>query len=128
MNENTTKGETKMDKERIAELRAKLDALGRTNFAEPFEGWIGLATELLDALEAALARAEGAGWQPIETAPKDGTRILVWIGDDFPMVAKWKESKYGSWWNPCEDLIADVLGACAPTHWMPLPAAPEPRP
>lgn len=108
-----------MDKERIAMMR-------RLNSKEVLAPHA--ICELLDALEAALARAEGAGWQPIETAPKDGTRILVWIGDDFPMVAKWKESKYGSWWNPCEDLIADVLGACAPTHWMPLPAAPEPRP
>lgn len=56
-------------------------------------------------------------WQPLETAPKDGTRVLLWIkpvnlaipyawngrewmGDDYPLNMAWA------------------------THWMPLPPPP----
>lgn len=64
-------------------------------------------------------------WQPIETAPKDGTRVLLWVP---PMIAGNVElSGYataGRW---------DSLGwhsgittlACQPTLWMPLPRPPE---
>lgn len=120
MNENTTKGETKMDKERIAELRAKLDALGRTNFAEPFEGWIGLATELLDALEAALARAEGAEahngeWESFRELFGDLTYHHQAMGcgvEGRGITARYEACEYG--WNNALERAAEIM--------------PEPRP
>ncbi len=56
-------------------------------------------------------------WQPIETAPKDGTHILVYrpeysndvIGIDF-----WRRK---CWWLSSSD--------SQPTHWMPLPEPPK---
>jgi hypothetical protein len=73
-------------------------------------------------------------WKTIETAPKDGTRILVYQDGEME-VADWYTHKYpatyterpdglyeknetegSSWWNANE---------CQhPTHWMPLPAPP----
>jgi uncharacterized protein DUF551 len=63
-------------------------------------------------------------WQPIETAPKDRTEILVFhIGSD--------EAGYMSvvWWDEFLDgwlvaALADENIYVHPTHWMPLPAAP----
>ena len=63
-------------------------------------------------------------WQPIETAPKDGTRIL----GAWPQLRKWWTIQpvffhCGDWihgWDEDEDL------ALYPTHWMPLPTPPQP--
>lgn len=59
-------------------------------------------------------------WQPIETAPKDGTVVLVIDArhdDDYPYPAHWKKG-YG-WFDPGWD------GGYSPTHWMPLPDPPN---
>lgn len=75
------------------------------------------------------------GWQPIETAPKNGSSVLVSNG----------EYVYQAWWNaepqiwnhegdlsPCWTLFEPADYYCAlhlnedpPTHWTPLPAAPK---
>lgn len=70
-------------------------------------------------------------WQPIETAPKDGTFILAVVAGFTPAVARW-EYHYGEgsfeYLDP-ESLAAyehfqayiDSSDPWAPTHWMPLP-------
>lgn len=57
-------------------------------------------------------------WQPIESAPKDGTRILL-FGDGDQVVAYFNVG-YGTWGDG--DHHDDIQGL---THWQPLPAAPE---
>jgi hypothetical protein len=59
-------------------------------------------------------------WQPIETAPKDGTKILAWEFDDYTIV--WWGVSASGWygWKFSDDWIS-----CYPTHWQPLPAPPE---
>lgn len=59
-------------------------------------------------------------WQPIETAPKDGTRILVWsqeYGGRGPLVLFWMDEH---WREPANLLSLRV----PPTHWMPIPPPP----
>lgn len=63
-------------------------------------------------------------WQPIETAPRDGTPILAYgVGcGPAPYAAIAWEPVHESWaccWDnwPLEDYAA--------THWMPLPEPPE---
>lgn len=72
------------------------------------------------------------GWQPIETAPRDGTYILVSNGRGV-WVARFKPV-YQSGWKPASpwqsmmlnhDHIPSANRKVAPTIWMPLPAAPE---
>lgn len=77
---------------------------------------------------AALARQLAErGWQSIESAPKDGTRVLVFCPseDDF-----WKEDLafyYTGIWG--EGWTHSVHGSdtdfLEPTLWMPRPPAPD---
>lgn len=78
-------------------------------------------------------------WQPIETAPKDGTMIDVWnrgYGRRIPNVC-WREQDKGITGEMGWALSA---GTCGPddfferwqylevedvTHWMPLPEPPK---
>ncbi len=61
-------------------------------------------------------------WQPIETAPRyDGTRILITGG-------VWEQPEIvladGEWWR----MRIKQGSTGQPTHWMPLPPAPEATP
>lgn len=62
-------------------------------------------------------------WQPIETAPKDGTTILLWEGESgtecwvVPVTGSWD---CGEWTLTCHG-----FSTLAPSHWMPLPDRPE---
>lgn len=80
-------------------------------------------------------------WMPIETAPKDGTWILLtggdiwkgWDGDTQPdaVVGQYTESRNfspseGHWQFAWYDggFYGEYID---PTHWMPLPAPPLPE-
>ena len=60
-------------------------------------------------------------WKPIESAPKDGSRVLIWHPDYCaPITAQW----YGSeGWKLDSDISPFWM---QPTHWMPLPPLPAP--
>lgn len=65
---------------------------------------------------------ETNAWQPIETAPKDGTRLLLAkiVGHPDHETAMWWAIT-GSWslkWNKWWDGI-EPCGLAGPTHWMP---------
>jgi hypothetical protein len=78
-------------------------------------------------------------WQPIETAPKDGKVIDVWIDGEFPRRradVSWREPTDSELWVHGGDTIEtpdatwhDCFGPLGkseqPTHWMPLPERPE---
>ena len=63
-------------------------------------------------------------WQPIETAPRDGTSMLLcrWDSNDqdvLPVVS-------GFWSRLSEVWFAEMVGRnVTPTHWMALPAPPR---
>ena len=63
-------------------------------------------------------------WQPIETAPKDGSVIIVWYFS--PLFARWcyvgKGEKKG--WASQDYWLSDDFEEYKPTHWMPLPQPP----
>ncbi len=74
-----------------------------------------------------------ADWQPIGSAPKDGSRIDLW-GINHLTWDKRGERKVNCRWGPVQDYYQrerdDWQGAGGedfePTHWMPLPEAPQP--
>lgn len=63
------------------------------------------------------------GWQPIETAPKDGTWVILARSNDAVGPNYWTDYWIGS---DIQDWAKSTLSN-PPTHWMPLPAAPTPQ-
>jgi hypothetical protein len=59
-------------------------------------------------------------WQPIETAPKDGTEILLTDGH-YKRTGYWA-TRIGAW------SIDAAVPLGMPTHWAPLPEFPPPEP
>lgn len=67
-------------------------------------------------------------WQPIETAPKDGTSILLYV-DGCVIEGNYRGSEDYKYWGYVS-LNSHGCGCCGeddpePTHWMPLPEAPK---
>ena len=61
-------------------------------------------------------------WQPIETAPKDGTKSLGFADGEMATV-EWIE--LGAYWSLVICGAFAESGEWWPTHWMPLPAPPN---
>lgn len=82
-------------------------------------------------------------WQPINTAPKDGTEILAFREDAGVFIARWDcaesflttdemeamdisdDDIFAEDWF-CADFVCGsrLDGDTVPTHWMPLPEPP----
>lgn len=68
-------------------------------------------------------------WKPIETAPKDGTEILIgWMARDgrrrggwICKIRRWRDD---AGWRRDRNHPYDLY----PTHWMPLPEPPASNP
>lgn len=74
------------------------------------------AIERIDAaLQQAMADERAAKWQPIETAPRDGTPILIAFSDGRVQQHVLKPAHVKAVWFP------DGEG---PTRWQPLPDPP----
>jgi hypothetical protein len=78
---------------------------------------------------AALAQAPVAqGWQPIETAPKDGTEVLLWLQPPYNSIEKarwfdlWGNWQIGEFPEDSDEYCG--IGSALPTHWMPIPTPP----
>lgn len=71
-------------------------------------------------------------WQPIETAPKDGARVIlgnangIWMADWRPVYVSGYQPECP--WSSAmlnHDHMVDKSGRYSPpTHWMPLPPPP----
>lgn len=115
-------------------LKAKLEwrelAMRRMNENANANHWRAIYIEdlgeMLDAFaDIVAAHLPSGAWQPIETAPRDGTRIiLAWGGsavvgyylDNSGMRRPWQ-----GWRTPSMEPTPRGLV----THWMPLPPPPE---
>jgi hypothetical protein len=61
-----------------------------------------------------------SNWQPIETAPKDGTRVVLYLPEfaEEYRIAFWARS-WGEW-----QTIPGLYSCRSASHWMPLPPPP----
>jgi len=68
-------------------------------------------------------------WQPIETAPKDGTQVDLWCcsGSDLRYGERYVDAEFlGGKWKYYSDCYEGwVTISYTPTHWMPLPSPPK---
>lgn len=104
----------------------------------PFNRFAELALTALQASGMAVVQ----GWQSIESAPKDGTVIDLWLGNDEdphrrtdcywgrPYHSCGEAGKYCDSCPPDHDMWCDPMSggyeeSLQPTHWMPLPASPS---
>ena len=65
------------------------------------------------------AQMPETGWQPIETAPKDGTRVLLSADVDGRIVVGRMGIVTRRWHS------VPGKGEMKPTHWQPLPSPPK---
>ena len=90
--------------------------------------WAKAAIEATQALQS-------TGWKPIESAPKDGTLILLWDKDLELAISGCWFNDAGidtpdafeppcSFWSSSADLV-EWAELDNPTHWMPLPTPPQ---
>lgn len=125
-------------------LRLALDALGKFSI-----GYHVDAVELNDliaTLESALEQPEHepVAWQPIATAPKTGRKVILfyrnrnnlprtvmarWLTDEQAAETDGYDVGLEAGWYECIDNWDDYTEVAIyegePTHWMPLPSAPQ---
>lgn len=77
-----------------------------------------------DAWQAAWKPEGEKDWQPIETAPKDGSSIMIVNSKGRIVIVWWVQDHYlnGSGWMEGQ---LDELWIHTPSLWMPLPRKPE---
>ncbi len=70
-------------------------------------------------------------WQPIETAPKDETWVILYFAEGCPWQAEANGMVFAFWstgedpdWYDSEAASNSLTEHYKPTHWMPLPAPP----
>lgn len=78
--------------------------------------------ERLRASQPASSQAR-SDWQPIETAPRDGTAVDLWWVNRRLTDCRWSSVEYstGVPWGWMNAIHGRIIRA---THWMPLPAPP----
>lgn len=119
----------------MAEMKIVCDMIDRGGNVETARVILALE-EQVRRLQSLTSRSmeAGEGWRTIDSAPKDGTIIDVWLGEEVedgdhgfycsPGTRRatswhWKGGKF----RPYTGLM-NMPVAIAPTHWMPLPSPP----
>lgn len=118
---------------------AELQTLENTGYGDAAEEIRGLRAELAASRE----REERMQWQPIETAPKDGRKVILFYRNSHnrprTVMARWLTDEQAAetdadgvglegGWYECIDNWGDYTEVAIhegePDHWMPLPAPP----
>ena len=97
-------------------LRQKLDRIERRLAVLESPGQ-------MPSMQNVVQHASAPQWQPIETAPKDGTSVLVCRVNTKPEAAV--QPIRTDWWSNHYEQWMKSNAYSQPTHWMPLPPPPR---
>lgn len=105
--------------------------------ADPFEsladlyaeGYYNDARVIIDFVETAIsARASDDGWREISSAPKDGTKFLVWDEHYGVRIGRaHMRADHDDWLSYMHGFGNSSKGGLRASHWHPLPAPPAIR-
>lgn len=116
-----------LTEEEAAALLGKING-GRQIIQRESDAAVFVSREVaIEAIQSALLPSSGpegveGKWQPIETAPKDGTKVDVWVrphdanGNPARITGVWFRD--GKWKRRLAGWEHDVDARGVPTHWM----------
>lgn len=90
-----------------------------------------LTTLAVPASQQTNRERDVSGWRPIETAPKDGTTILVFgHPESIELVRYTRAAVYSAAWDNIDEAFCLSGGTwlgpfIEPSHWMPIPEPPK---
>jgi hypothetical protein len=107
----------------ILEMGERDALLSAAMHANSLKAKDALISDLRAQLALQSAPNVGMGWQPIEEAPRD-REIWAFNGEQGRMM--WSEGDGWALWVWVDELLSDAdPSPDQPTHWMPLPSAPQ---
>jgi len=120
---------------KIPMLRTTRASAERSELIQRLDSFIEYATQTrkyqdLDLYEKVKAYIESAPrddvWQPIETAPKDGTVVDFWHSGGFRVPDNRWVQEWGFWEHE-DSAFGHIYGIIMDdiTHWMPRPGSPK---
>lgn len=90
-----------------------------TMFRGPITVYHGEFVALRTLLALASQPPTDGGWEPIETAPKDGTEVMGYL----PVAKKARVVVWRLHWDQWQTVPG--YNAAKPTHWRPIPVPPD---
>ena len=112
----------------------KAEALAELRKVENFASYASDTLRSYISAQSETPPIQQGEWLPIESAPKDGTKVLGFapnklvIDPNFRVVTMWWrkwQDRGGDHW--CWQSTESGSHIDEPTHWMPLPAPPTPK-
>jgi hypothetical protein len=109
------------------ELETKLKLRGDEEVSKQRDANEALTNELEQQAKRISELEAERTWQPIETAPKDGTNVLLITRKGNMATGLWQGSgpSEGWWLRGSAEPNCFFNGHYGPTHWMQLPQAPK---
>lgn len=120
----------------------RIKAAARALFGDKVDVSSGAREYLLEEVGKALEAADAAAWRPMDSAPRDGTYVDLWVINDDGKGRRLADSyfgpiphtcgEYGQYCDSCPEegnfWIDGIFGHEIHgeiTHWQPLPKPPE---